>query len=47
MTGCFIGVGSLDFSEFWHSARNPYEVVHGNFLIETLLKSHFGIGVLT
>ena len=24
---CFLGIGSLDFSEFWHGARNPYEVL--------------------
>ena len=28
LSGCFLGIGSLDFSEFWHGARNPYEVVH-------------------
>ena len=27
---CFLGIGSLDFSEFWHGARNPYKVVHEN-----------------
>ena len=26
--GVFLRIGSLDFSEFWHSARNPYEIVH-------------------
>ena len=25
--GCFLGIGSLDFVEFWHDARNPYETV--------------------
>ena len=24
----FLEIGSLDFSEFWHGARNPYEIVH-------------------
>ena len=24
----FLGIGSLIFSKFWHSARNPNEVVH-------------------
>ena len=23
----FLGIVSLDFSKFWHGARNPYEVV--------------------
>ena len=27
MSGCFLGIGSLGFSEFWHGARNPYHVV--------------------
>ena len=30
LSGCFLGTASLDFSEFWHVARNPYEVVHDN-----------------
>ena len=44
MTGCFLGVVSLDFSEFWHIARNSYEVVHGrpnfgkSFLLQKLEK---------
>ena len=25
----FLGIVTLAFSEFWHGARNPYEVVHG------------------
>ena len=25
---CFLGIGSLDFSEFQHGARNPYGVLH-------------------
>ena len=25
--GVFLRIGSLDFSEFWHSARNPYGVL--------------------
>ena len=24
---CFLGIGSLGFSEFWHGASNPYHVV--------------------
>ena len=28
LSGSFLGIGSLDFSEFWHGSRNPYEVVH-------------------
>ena len=27
LSGCVHGIGSLDFSAFWHGARNPYEVV--------------------
>ena len=35
---CFLGIGSLDFSEFGHDVRNPYEVVHDSqiFLKNTL-----------
>ena len=29
LSRCFLGIGSLDFSEFWDGARNPYEVVCG------------------
>ena len=25
--GCFLGIGSLDFTEFWHGDRDPDEVV--------------------
>ena len=28
LSGCFLGIGSLDFSEFWRGSRNPYEVLH-------------------
>ena len=28
MSFYFLGIGSLDLSEFWHGARNPYHVVH-------------------
>ena len=28
LSGYFPGIGKLDFPEFWHGARNPYEVVH-------------------
>ena len=27
LSGCHLGILSLVFSEFWHNARNPYEVV--------------------
>ena len=27
LSGCFPGIGSLDFHEFWHGERDPYEVV--------------------
>ena len=27
LSGCFLGIGSLRFSEIWHGARNPYEFV--------------------
>ena len=27
LCGCFLGIGSLGFSEFWHGARNPHHVV--------------------
>ena len=30
MWGCFLGIRLLDFSEFWHGARNSYEVLHGS-----------------
>ena len=26
-SGCFLGIQLLDFSEFLHGARNPYEAV--------------------
>ena len=29
LSGCFLVIASLDFTEFWHGARNPYEVVRG------------------
>ena len=32
LSGCFLGIGSLDFSEFWHGARNAYEVLHDNLI---------------
>ena len=28
LCGYFFGSGLLDFSEFWHGARSPYEVVY-------------------
>ena len=27
LSACFLGIGSLGFSEFWHGARNSYHVV--------------------
>ena len=27
LSGCFLGIGSLDFSEFWHGASNLDKVV--------------------
>ena len=27
LSRCFVGIGSLDFFEFGHGARNPYKVV--------------------
>ena len=38
LSGCFLRNGSLDFPEFWHGTRNPYEVVHDN---PNLLKNFF------
>ena len=29
LSGCFLEIVSLDFSDFWHHARNLYEVVYG------------------
>ena len=26
LSGCFLGIGSLGLSEFWHGARNLFEV---------------------
>ena len=37
VSGCCIGIGSLDFSKFWHGARKPYVVVRdtaGDFTVE-------------
>ena len=28
LSGCFLGIGLLDFTESWHGAGNPYEVAH-------------------
>ena len=40
----FLGIGSLDFSEFWHGARNSYEVVLGSqiFLEKLFLPQELG-----
>ena len=29
--GCFLGIGSLGFSEFRHGTRKPYQVGHARF----------------
>ena len=29
LSHCFLGIGWLDFSEFWQGARNHYQVVYG------------------
>ena len=41
---CFLGIGSLLFSKFWHDARNPYEVVRDShiFLEKFLLLQILG-----
>ena len=31
LNGFFLGIGSLDFLEFWHGAKNPDEVVLDRF----------------
>ena len=44
---CFHGIGSLDFSEFWHGARNPYHVVGdraGVFLKNFFCPQNWGNG---
>ena len=35
---CFLVIGSLDFSEFGHDVRNPYEVVHDS---QIFFEKHF------
>ena len=30
----FLGIGSLGFSEFWHGAGNPYQVVSEPYFLE-------------
>ena len=32
LSGCFLGIISLDFSGFCQSNRNHYEVVHDNLI---------------
>ena len=27
LSGCFLGIGSFDFSGYLHGAKNPYEAV--------------------
>ena len=35
LLGCFLGIGSLGFSEFWHCTRKPYQVVRARFFGKT------------
>ena len=35
LLGCFVGIGSLGFSEFRHSTRKPYEVAQARFFGKT------------
>ena len=46
LSGCFLGIGSLDFSEFWHGASNPYEVVcdRAGFFGKTCFAQKLGKG---
>ena len=39
LTGCFLGIRSLGLSEFWHGARNSWQVKcdRGNFLEKLFL----------
>ena len=39
LSECFLGIGSLVFSKFWHGARNPNEVVpdRTRFVLEKFL----------
>ena len=43
-SGCFLGIGSLDFSGFCESASNHYDVVHENSAKNSFLefKEKFG-----
>ena len=36
LLGCFLGIGSLGFSEFWHGTRKPYQVVPPRFFEKTV-----------
>ena len=42
--GCFLGIESLVFSEFWHGIWNPYQVVHDSarFFGKTLFVPKIG-----
>ena len=35
LSGHFLGILSLVFSKFWHGARNPYEVVQGQYFCDS------------
>ena len=35
LLGCFVGFGSLGFSEFRHGTRKPYQVVHARYFGKT------------
>ena len=34
LSKCFLGIGLLAFSKFWHGVRKPYEVIHNRGKIE-------------
>ena len=35
LLGCFLGIGSLGFSEFWHGTRQLYQETHARFFGKT------------
>ena len=46
LSGCFLGIVSSIFSKFWHSTKNPYEVVGDrarffwkNFFAQKIMKN--------
>ena len=36
LLGCFLGIRSLGFSEFWHGTKNPYKIMHARFFGKTI-----------